>query len=197
GDRLADAKRALLAGDEELTASFVALLDSALVAYSAQPLSVMQKKRVPPSGNKHDYMSMAPYWWPDTTKPNGLPFIRRDGEMYPESRTDHDGLRLQATIERVRSLSLAWYLTEDARYAQAAAKHLRVFFLDSATRMNPNLEYAQAVLGVNTGRGTGLIDTRTLPDLVDALRLLEGSPAWSASDASEMTGWCRAYLNWM
>src|SRR4051812_19980512 len=122
GERVAEAKRALLAGDEELTASLVSILDSALAAYNAEPLSVMQKKRMPPSGNKHDYMSMAPYWWPDTTKPNGLPFIRRDGEMYPESRTDHDGLRLQATIERVRSLSLAWYLTEDARYAQAAAK---------------------------------------------------------------------------
>jgi hypothetical protein len=197
GDGLAESKRALARGDEEVTASFVSLLSAAMAAYSAPSLSVMQKKHVPPSGNKHDYMSMAPYWWPDTTKPNGLPFIRRDGEMYPDSRTDHDGIRLQQTIERVEALALTWYFTDDPRYSRAAAKHLRVFFLDSATRMNPNLEYAQAVLGVNTGRGTGLIDTRTIPDLVDALRLLEGSPGWTAADAQAMTAWCREYLKWM
>jgi hypothetical protein len=197
GDRLAESKRLLARGDTSLKAAFDALIDSARSALAAAPLSVMEKRKVPPSGDKHDYMSMAPYWWPDSTKPDGLPFIRRDGVMYPESRTDHDGTRLQKTIARVETLALAYYFTGDARYARGASKHLHVFFLDTATRMNPNLRYAQAVLGVNDGRGTGIIDSRTLPDLVDAVRLLGGAPGWSADDAQAMTAWAKAYLGWL
>jgi hypothetical protein len=117
--------------------------------------------------------------------------------MYPESRTDHDGLRLQQTVSRVHALAVAWYLTGDARYAAGAAKHLRVFFLDTATRMNPNLRFAQAVLGVTEGRSYGIIDTRDMPELVDALRLLEHAPAWAQSDMDGMAAWCRAYLTWL
>jgi unsaturated chondroitin disaccharide hydrolase len=197
GERLAESKRRLAVGDTSLTPTFVVLIDSARAALASTPLSVMQKKKIPPSGDKHDYMSMAPYWWPDPGKPNGLPFIRRDGEVYPESRTDHDGTRLQKTVARVEDLALAHYFTGDARYSNGASKLLHVFFLDTATRMNPNLRYAQAVLGVNDGRGTGIIDTRTLPDLVDALRLLEGAPGWSAADEQAMVAWAKAYLGWM
>src|SRR5947199_2085248 len=63
--------------------------------------------------------------------------------------------------------------------------------------MNPNLEFGQAVLGVNSGRGTGIIDTRLVPELTDALRLLEGSAAFTADDRAAMTSWCRAYLTWL
>ena len=160
-------------------------------------LSVMQKGRIPSSGDKHDYMSMAPYFWPNPATPNGLPFVNRDGEMNPESRKDHDGLRLQQTVSRVHALALAWYLTGDARYAESAAKHLRVFFLDTATRMNPNLRFAQAVLGVTEGRSYGIIDTRDMPELVDALRLLDSAPGWTQRDMDGMVAWCRAYLKWL
>ena len=184
-------------GGGALKPAFDALLDSARGALVAPPLSVMQKRNTPSSGNKHDFMSMAPYWWPDTSRPNGLPFIRKDGQMYPESRVDHDGVRLQQTIARVQVLSLAWYFTGDPRYAAGAARHLRVFFLDTATRMNPNLRFAQAVLGVTEGRGIGIIDTRHMPELVDALRLLERAPGWTTRDREGMLAWCRAYLTWL
>jgi hypothetical protein len=197
GEWLAESKRRLAAGDGELRPAFDALLDSARAALAAPALSVMQKRRMPPSGDKHDYMSLAPYWWPDPTKPNGLPFIRRDGEMNPESRVDHDGTRLQRTISNVEALALAWYFTGDPKYATRAAGDLRVFFLDSATRMNPNLNFGQAVLGVNDGRGTGIIDTRTLPQLVDAVRLLDGAPGWTAGDRDGMVAWSRDYLRWL
>jgi len=123
--------------------------------------------------------------------------VNRDGEMNPASRRDHDGLRLQQTIARARALALAWYFTGDAKYAEGAARHLRVFFLDSATRMNPNLRFAQAVLGVTEGRSFGIIDTRHMPDLVDAVRLLDGAPGWSQRDMDGMVAWCRAYLTWL
>ncbi|MDB4915215.1 MAG: glycosyl hydrolase family 88 [Gemmatimonadetes bacterium] len=197
GERLSRSKQLLAHGDKPLQATLAALLDSARAALAVAPISVMEKKNTPSSGDKHDFMSMAPYWWPDTTKPGGLPFIRRDGEIYPESRVDHDGVRLQHTIARVRTLALAWYFTGDVKFAEGAAKHLRVFFLDPATRMNPNLRFAQAVLGVNEGRGIGIIDARDMPDLVDALRLLEKAPAWTSQDAGGMVAWCRAYLTWL
>ena len=114
GEYLAEAKRQLGVGNTPLKDSLDLLLVQARQALAAPPLSVMQKQRTPPSGDKHDYMSMAPYWWPDSTKPGGVPFIRRDGEVYPESRTDHDGLRLQKTITRVKTLAYAWYFTGDA-----------------------------------------------------------------------------------
>ncbi|MES2180182.1 MAG: alginate lyase family protein [Gemmatimonadota bacterium] len=197
GEWLAEAKAELQQGNEELQASLAVLRDSAESALGAAPLSVMQKKRMPPSGNKHDFMSMAPYWWPDTTKPGGLPFVRRDGVVYPESRLDHDGLRLQKTIDRVEALALAHFLTGDARYSRKAAQDLRVFFLDTATAMHPHLEYGQAVLGVNDGRGTGIIDTRDLPRLVDAVRLLDGAPGWTPTDSAAMVAWSWGYLKWL
>jgi hypothetical protein len=197
GSRLAQSKRLFALHDPSLQATFDALLASARSALAAPPLSVMQKGRVPSSGDKHDFMSMAPYFWPNPATPTGLPFVQRDGEMYPESRKDHDGLRLQQTVSRAHALALAWYLTGEVRYSEGAAKHLRVFFLDTATRMNPNLRFAQAVLGVTEGRGIGIIDTRDMPELVDALRLLDGAPGWTRWDMEGMTAWCRAYLTWL
>jgi unsaturated chondroitin disaccharide hydrolase len=197
GERLAESKRLIAMGDPSLKATFDALMQTARAALTAPSLSVMQKGRIPSSGDKHDYMSMAPYFWPNPATPNGLPFVNRDGEMNPESRKDHDGLRLQQTVSRAHALALAWYLTDDARYSEAAAKHLRVFFLDTATRMNPNLRFAQAVLGVTEGRSFGIIDTRDMSELVDALRLLDGAPGWTRHDMDGMITWCRAYLTWL
>src|SRR6476661_4713478 len=96
GDNLARAKAGVLARDEKFRDAYDDLIRDANTALTAGPFTVMQKKRTPPSGDKHDYMSLAPYWWPDSTKPNGVPYVRRDGQVNPESRTDHDGLRFQA-----------------------------------------------------------------------------------------------------
>ena len=197
GDRLAESRPLFASGEPALKPTFDAVMASARTALAAEPLSVMQNGRIPPSGDKHDYMSMAPYYWPNPNTPTGLPFISRDGRMNPESRKDHDGLRLQQTIARVHTLSLAWYLSGEARYAEGAAKHLRVFLLNAATRMNPNLNYAQAVLGVSEGRSFGIIDSRDMPALVDALRLLENAPSWYVRDMDGMVAWCRAYMKWL
>ncbi len=197
GDQLAASKRMLGSHDPSLAAPYDALLAAARSAMAAPLQSVMQKGRTPPSGDKHDYMSMAPYFWPNPATPNGLPYVNRDGRMNPESRRDHDGLRLQATIAQARSLALAWYFTDDARYADAATTRLRAFFIDPATRMNPNLNFAQAVLGVSDGRSYGIIDTRHMPELVDAVRLLENAPGFTRQDHDGMVAWCRGYLTWL
>ena len=164
---------------------------------TAGPFSVTTKTRVPPSGDKHDYMSSAPYWWPDSTKPNGLPYVRRDGVVNEELRRDSDVLRWYAMVDAVETLARAWYFTDRLEYAHRAAVLLRVWFLDPATRMNPHLRYGQAIPGVTEGRGIGIIDTRGIGRLTDAIGLLEGSPAWTAADERRLHSWMRSYLDWL
>ncbi len=166
-------------------------------ALKQQPLSVMEKKQTPPSGDKHDYMSLAPYWWPDTTKPNGLPYLRRDGEVTPERAEFPDRDNIRAIVFTVRTLSLAYYFTKEERYASHAATLLRTWFLDPATRMNPNVNYGQAVKGRNTGRGAGLIETSGFRFVVDAIGMLEGSKSWTADDQRGMTDWFERYFVWL
>jgi len=178
----------------EVVAVATAAADKAM---TEGPFSVMQKTVAPPSGDKHDYMSQAPYFWPDPSKPNGLPYIRRDGERNPELKkiSDHDNLGRMG--EDTRDLALAYYLTGNTVYADRAALLLRTWFLDSATRMNPNLEFGQVIPGINTGRGIGLIETRSLMPAIDAVGLLAGSKSWTAADQEGMKAWFTQFLGWM
>ncbi|HSN60023.1 MAG TPA: alginate lyase family protein, partial [Ferruginibacter sp.] len=161
------------------------------------PVSVMEKTIIPPSGNKHDYMSLAPYHWPDPDKPNGIPYMRKDGQTNPEVKEYKDKEYMPKLCSEVYTLGLAYYFSGEEKYATHAATLLRVWFLDTATRMNPNLNFAQAIKGVNTGRGAGLIDSRHFVKLIDGIGLLQGSRQWSATDLQGMKKWFADYLNWM
>ena len=166
-------------------------------ALKAAPGSVMDKAKTPPSGDKHDYFSLAPYSWPDPAKPDGLPWINRDGQVNPESRigTDHDAL--SRLCSQVDSLALAYYCTGHEPYAEKAAQLLRVWFFDPATKMNPHLDFAQGVPGRSTGRGTGIIDTTQLIKLTDAAGLLAGAKAWTPEQQHGLEAWFRAFLKWL
>jgi hypothetical protein len=96
-----------------------------------------------------------------------------------------------------RTLALVWYFTSVEKYAAKAAALLRYWFFDAATKMNPNLNYAQAVPGVNDGRGTGIIESRDLTGIADAAGLLEGSAAWKESDSKQLQQWYAQYLDWL
>jgi hypothetical protein len=194
---LADTKRRIQSGDKTFDAALAKLDADARKALQQEPVSVVTKATTPPSGDRHDYMSQAPYFWPDPTKPNGLPYIRRDGERNPEldKITDHHTLDLMEAA--TRTLAIAYYFSGNEEYAAKATQLLRAWFLDPATRMNPNLEYAQFIPGVNTGRGIGLIETRGLADAVDAIGLLARSKAWTSTDQRGLEEWYGKFLQWM
>lgn len=166
-------------------------------ALRMEPVSVMQKTITPPSGDKHDYFSLARYWWPDPTKPGGLPYIRRDGETNPEINQVQDEHNLNTMFTATTNLSYAYYLFGDEKYAAQATKLLRTWFLDPATRMNPNMEHAQATRGRNAGRGSGLIDSRRMSVVVDTIGLLAGSKSWTAAEQQGMQDWFAHYLQWL
>src|SRR5258705_7843733 len=158
-DVLEKNKSRINAKDPLILPAFKQLIKDADKALQFGPVSVMEKKNDPPSGNKHDYMSLAPYHWPDPSKPNGLPYMRKDGQTNPEVLEYKDKEYMPKLCESVYALSLAYYFSRDRMYADHAAKLLRVWFLDTATRMNPNLNHGQMIKGQNTGRGAGLIDS--------------------------------------
>lgn len=179
-------------------ASLQPFLEKADSILPLPPLSVMDKETIPPSGNPHDYMSQARYFWPDPSKSDGLPYINRDGVTNPEIyKLDRN--RLGETADRITKLAVAYYLTGEERYAEKAVALIKVWFLDKNTRMNPNLEYAQMIPGHNGGKGRcyGLLDTYSFVEMVSALPLLEKSKAFTPKDQKALRNWFSRLTEWM
>ena len=191
--------KAAAPSDESVAKALKKLITDADKALAVVPPSVMQKTKVPPSGDKHDYMSIAPYYWPNPATKDGLPYQRKDGKVNPESREEaaNDTLRARLVGTTVETLALGYYFTGDEKYAEHAAKVLRTWFLDPATKMTPHFRFAQAVPGVNDGRGTGILEARGLADAADAAILLVGSKHWSAADQQALLAWGSAYFEWL
>lgn len=179
-------------------ASFAGLKENADRYLTAKPVSVMDKEAVAASGNKHDYLSQARYFWPDPSKPDGMPYINRDGINNPEIYK-LDRYRLGSMADMVNTLAFAYYFTGDERYAAKATEMLRVWFLNKDTRMNPNLEYAQMIPGQNgnKGRNYGVLDTYSLVPMLDGVRLLEKSKSFKAKDSKALKKWFSDLVHWI
>lgn len=172
------------------------ILAAADRALQAPCLSITQQRAPLSEGGPHDFYSNGDYWWPNPDTPDGLPYIQRDGETNPENFTAHR-LLLRRMRTHVSALAAAFRLTGERAYAEKACRLLRVFFVDEATRMNPNLLYAQAIPGVCAGRGIGIIDTLHLIDIPFAVKALEEAQAIDAGLCQSLRSWFNSYLDWI
>ena len=194
---LSSNKAKLKSGDNHLQKAYLKLLQDADEILSNNKLyTVMEKKQTPPSGNIHDYMSLAIYYWPDPNKADGLPYIRKDGQINPEVEDYKDKANINKMIRTVTTTSLAYYFSDDKKYSQKAIAQLRAWFLDPKTRMNPNFNFAQAIKGQNDGRGIGLIECREFIKVIDGIGLIKSDPDWTSEDQKGMEKWFTEFLTW-
>jgi len=143
----------------------------------------------------HDYYSEAPYWWPDPGNPGGS-YIRKDGQIN-SARFTANKSSLNAMCDAVFTLGAAAYLLDDPRYAQRAARDIHTWFINSRTRMNPDLEFAQAVRGVNEGRAYGILDGRVLIRAIQGMEFLAQTGTWDPKDQAAVRKWFEDYLHWL
>jgi hypothetical protein len=187
------------AADHATPYDFVAKLDRTRILWAAnrylteQPITVTASHSERSKGGLHDYFSEGDYWWPDEKNPSG-PYIRRDGFTNPSNFDDHRKAMVRLSLI-VPALAAAWELTGDKKYAAHAEHHLRAWFVVPATKMNSNLEYAQAIYNLNNGRGIGIIDTLHLVEPARAATVMAN--AGVLADASAIKSWFADYLNWM
>jgi hypothetical protein len=154
---------------------------------SEKPLTVTAFASDRSAGGRHDFFSEGDYWWPDPSNPQG-PYIQRDGMSNPDNFVEHRRLLMRLSVQ-VPALVAAWKITNSKRFAAHAMRHLNAWFVDTETRMNPNLQYAQAIHGRVSGRGTGIIDTIHLVEVARAIGFLP--------NMDPIKGWFSDYLEWM
>jgi hypothetical protein len=145
--------------------------------------------------DEHDYYSEAPYWWPNPDDPTA-PYVRKDGQTNPARFTSNKAA-LNAMADAVFTLGTAAYFLDEPRYARRASRDIRTWFVDPKTRMNPNLDYSQAIRGVNSGRGAGIVDGRVFIRIVQGVEFLAQTGAWDAKDEAATRKWFEEYLHWL
>ncbi|MFF1688705.1 MULTISPECIES: alginate lyase family protein [unclassified Streptomyces] len=203
GERLLRTKQRLDHGDGQLRRTVRNLTARADTWLDQGPWTVVDKPKPAPGGDVHDYLSQAPYWWPSQTptadNPWGCPYVQRDGQRNPEVDTGTDRQDVEKVFDSTYDLALAWYYTGRKEYAEKAATILRTWFLDPATRMNPNLAHAQFIPCKYDGRAIGIIDfSQSYTSVTDAVALLDtGAPGWSKGDRSAMGEWNKDFLGWL
>ncbi len=146
-------------------------------------------------GGIHEYYSEGLYWWPDPKNPEG-PYIRRDGRINPGNFTA-DKKALSVFSDQISALCAAWRLTHRLNYAHAAIRDMRAWFITASTRMAPNLQFAQAIPGICSGRGTGILDSVRLVPVARGAQLLEQHGVLTGADKQLINRWFSDYLHWM
>lgn len=195
---LSQIKTSLSRQDPALQPAYRALIISADKALKQPNDSVTQKSLTPASGSKHDYYSFGPYWWPNPDTPDHLPYGRQDGKINPESKTAAtDSVRMVHFANDMRALGLAYYYSGNKAYALKAAEMARVWFVNSDTRMTPNMAHAQAIPGVVDGRGIGIIDSRVLIDVMDSIELIRPANVLSEPDYQAIKSWYGQFTQWL
>jgi hypothetical protein len=203
GARLQQTRIRLDHGDPRLRRTLGGLTTRADAWLNQGPWTVVDKPRPAPGGDIHDYLSQAPYWWPTQPKtadnPWGCPYEQRDGQRNPEVDSGTDRQAVEKVFDSTYDLSLAWYYTGRKSYAEKAGQVLRTWFLDPATKMNPNLNHGQFIPCKYDGRAIGIIDfSQSYTSVLDAIAILNtGAPGWSTADRTGMRDWNVAFRTWL
>ena len=171
------------------------VLKNAELYLKEKPITLTNSFSNRSAGTIHDFYSEGDYWWPDLKNPDG-PYIRKDGMTNPDNFNAHREALIRFS-QISGALGSAYILTKDQKYADALAFHLQAWFVHESTKMNPNLLYAQAIKGIATGRGIGIIDTIHLIEVAKAIQAIEDSTALSNADFTTIKLWFSNYLNWM
>ena len=171
------------------------IMDEATWAMQQVPITVTSYSSPRSAGGKHDFFSEGDYWWPNPKSPDS-PYIQRDGMTNPDNFVAHRHAMIRFS-RIVGALASAYKLTGDKKYLLQAMKHCSAWFVDTATLMNPNLLYAQAIKGRFTGRGIGIIDTIQLLEVVQGMIVMENDPAMNTDLLEAIKSWFRKYLQWL
>lgn len=196
-DNLDQIKAKIDRQDPFVMPAYQTLISKAEKALSMGRLSVVDKSLTPPSQDKHDYMSLGPYFWPNPKTKDGYPYIRRDGKVNPNALIDSDSPRLVRLANALETLALAYYYTNNTKYAQRAVEMIQIWFINDTTKMNPHLKYAQGIPGTVPGRALGILDGRHFVRILDSITLIENSNLLSSKDLEVIKQWVKDYQNWL
>jgi len=164
-------------------------------AMMQEPITVTAETSPRSKGGKHDFYSEGDYWWPDSLNPDG-PYIQRDGLTNPNIFTAHR-LAMIRFSRIVGALASAYKLTNEDKYATQAFRHINAWFVDSETKMNPSLLFAQAIKGRATGRGIGIIDTIHLMEVAQGIIVMQHAKSIKQNDVAQIKNWFTDYINWL
>ena len=179
-----------------------ALPEGALSALKAQAdahlnsprMSVIDREARAVSQNPHDYASYGPYWWPNPDTPDGLPYVRRDGEILPGTLED---ITPRKMARKVLELTLAAFYFDSEEYGRAAERAIYDWHLNPETYMTPHAEYAQAIPGICTGRGIGIVDFAYSYQVLDSAAILDYLGFISKDNLSALKKWYSDFADWM
>jgi hypothetical protein len=187
----------IISGQEFSTRSYEALISSANNLLHKQFHSVLDKKVESPSGNKNDYVSTAIYYWPAEEGGSNEPWVYKDGKINKEVLQETDHSNYYSTLGAVKRLSLAYYFSGALKYAKKTAELIRLWFTDDSTKMNPHFNYAQGIPGKLSGTPSGIIDSRGIIWIIQALELIHDSGQWDKTDDLDFKNWCKQFLFWL
>lgn len=196
--RLNNVKTAIAKKNNDYTTAYKQLIKEANKALLKKADPVVNKTQMPPSGDKHDYLSLAPYFWPDSTKTNGLPWMRRDGQVNPLTRgLNTDQTRLSELFEDLEHLNYAYFFSGETKYATKAKELIEVWFIDPQTKVNPNVNFGQSVPGMSEGRPAGIIEWTGTAHLITAMQLLSQDKLMADNDKKTVDTWIGDYVQWL
>ncbi|WP_052670954.1 alginate lyase family protein [Draconibacterium sediminis] len=197
-ERLELARQKIGVGDSLYTKAYESIIVLANNELKKKIDPVTNKTVLPASGDIHDYYTLGSYYWPDSSKEDGLPWIYKDGEFNPINQgPETDWTRLKELFSSLNTLNLAYYFSGDEKYILKARKIVRVWFIDENTKVNPNVDYGKAIPGKVSGTNFAIIDWTDLGKVITTIQLLEKSNLWSANDSIVMEKWLNDYYKWL